>query len=1480
MSHTDNAIAIIGMSCRFPDADHPRELWQNLCAGHESVRLFTADELLAAGVPREQIRDPAYIPAGCVVRDIDAFDAAFFGFTPREAEILDPQQRLLLECAYHALEDAGYARVDQIGDVGVYVGVSSSSYAQQVLATRPDVIEAMGVMALTIANDKDFAASQIAYRLGLTGPAISVATACSTSLVAIHTACTALLNFECDVALAGGASIKAQQVEGYHYQQGGILSADGHCRPFAAEASGTISGSGAGIVTLKRLADAEADGDTIYAVIAGSAVNNDGADKLGFTAPSVRGQARAIREALAIARTDPAEIGYVEAHGTATPLGDPVEIAALTEAHGKNAALPACAIGSIKSNFGHLDAAAGVAGLIKTALAVASGTIPPSLHFATPNPQIGLERTRFFVANQTQHWPLSGARCAGVSSFGIGGTNAHIVLREWEPGQTAASTSRPAQLIVASAKDAATLTPLQEALDQALTASDRPILADASFTLIAGRPAYRFRAARAYDSQSNLATGDWIQREARSDLKVAWLFPGQGSQHVQMARDLYLEEPVFRDTVQTLSAWVRQHAGWDPIALLYPDEDADQQQAEAALNNTRYTQIALFIVEYAMAQLWRSLRGEPDLMVGHSLSEYVAACVAGVLEVEDALHLLDARSRMIASLPNGTMASVQIDAPSLLSQMLTGVDLCAENGPEHCVIGGPTEAVAAMLARLAGSGIEGRVLDVSHAFHSAMLDPILDEFRALVARTPRQAPKRQYLSSTTGRLVTEAEVLDPDYWVRHLRETVAFRSAMETIRGLPDSWMILDLGPSGTAASLARVNGVTMNRVVRCLPRDGHSGSARATWLNAVGNVWAAGKDLNLEALHAGETRRKVRLPGYAFARTRHWLEPGDAQQLPPPRMNAAALPLFTCNWNRDSKPAATVKPVSHRLVFGESFEAVAEWLDHRDRARITLVQAGDTFAGLNGAFTIRPQVAEDYQRLFAALAVDAPPVDQIVFAWPLQHTAAFVPGSNLLAMQCALAHLVAARKRAAALAPTDFVMLVRRAFQVSGDDVINPSQRALAAMVTVLAQEEPDWSCRVIDLGNQVDPRALHAALGGPTDSPIVPLVALRGRFRFVPTFAHAEVAAATAETDWHGKVVVITGGAGQIGLALAGIWANRGARVVLTGRRALTQLPTAVQDRLTALQRLNDRVTYHGVNLSDVDALAALLLDVKHRYGHVDLLIHAAANMDHTGLGLLASADAESFERHHLAKIAGTAALVSATAAANVGSVVLMSSLAACLGGIGMSAYAAANAFMEALVEGPMSASRPAQWYAIGWDGLSADPAVAAPFSSKDVASLIEQVLGTEAPGVYQASREDMDSRWRQWVDRGLGKTRTPTPPNVDRSGYVAPATDTERVIAAAFEELIGTKPVGAKDDFFALGGDSLLATQLCSRLRKLCQVDLPISAIFEHAVVERLAAYLISLQATSVIGDAEVLDLVRELADLDESALEDLLNAQEKS
>ncbi|AUX37715.1 uncharacterized protein SOCE836_099450 [Sorangium cellulosum] len=802
-------LAIVGMAGRFPGARDVATFWQNLCAGVESVAILTDEELLAAGVDPALIARPDYVRARAVLDDIDLFDAELFGFTPREAAALDPQHRLFLECAWEAFENAGIDPERAGGPVGVYAGSSLSGYLTHLFPGGPRLQSAADVAAL-LALDKDFLTTRVSYKLNLEGPSIAVQTACSTSLVAVHLACQGLLTGECDLALAGGASIGVPQKVGYLYQEGAIASPDGHCRAFDAGARGTVGGSGVGVVLLKRLDDAIADRDAIIAVIKGSAVNNDGRAKVGYTAPRIEGQARVIRAAHAAAGVDAGSIDYVEAHGTGTPLGDPIEIAALTRAFRATTDRKGfCAIGSAKTNVGHLDAAAGVAGLIKAALAVAHGRIPPSLHFRAANPALDLENSPFYVAAELAAWTPEGApRRAGVSAFGLGGTNAHVVL-EQAPPPPETDPPRPCELLVLSARSSASLERLTDALAEHLEAHAELALGDVAHTQQLGRRAFAHRRAVVCRSREEAALS---LRDRGGALRtggpvagprpVAFLFPGQGAHRPNMGRDLYETEPVFRAEVDACASRLERHLGLDIRALLFPAH-AELEDAARRLDRTSMTQPALFVVEYALARLWMAWGLTPDAMLGHSVGEVVAACVAGCLSLDDALALVAARGRLMEATPEGAMLAVSASEAEVAGWLGEEVALAAVNGPRQCVLSGRTAAIQQVEREAAGRGVEARRLRVSRAFHSHLMEGALDGFREAVGRVTLRAPRIPWVSNVTGTWITEAEAQDPGYWVRHLRSTVRFAGGVTALREQPER-IFLEVGPGQTLTALCR----------------------------------------------------------------------------------------------------------------------------------------------------------------------------------------------------------------------------------------------------------------------------------------------------------------------------------------------------------------------------------------------------------------------------------------------------------------------------------------------------------------------------------------------------------------------------------------------------------------------------------------------------------------------------------------------------
>lgn len=899
-------VAIIGMALRFPGASSADELWQVLSEGRATATFFSRHEI-DPGEPADLQNHPDYVRVNGVIADADKFDAAFFGVNPRIAQVTDPQHRVFLELAWAALEDAGYDPDRCDGDIGLYAGMGENTYRRKLVEKRPDLIKAVGEMYVVLGNEKDYVATHTSYKLNLTGPSISLATACSTSLVAIAQAVNALINHDCDMALSGGISIKAPQNVGYLYQEGGMLSSDGVCRPFAADAQGTMFNNGAGIVVLKRLEDALEDGDRIIAVIKGVGLNNDGAGKASFTAPSVLGQAKAVAQALAADDVSPETISYVEAHGTATPLGDPIEVEALTQVFRTQTAKNGfCGLGSIKSNVGHLVAAAGVAGLIKTALALQKKQLPATLHFNQPNPQINFQQTPFFVVDRLVDWPQGNTpRRAGVSSFGVGGTNAHIILEE-APPTTPAAPERPFLPIMLSAKTAEALSAMTANLATHLAGADVS-LADAAYTLHVGRKAFNHRrfvsgrtAAEAADAlNSGKAPANHV---TQSDPEIVFVFPGQGSQYVNMGLNLYRQEPLFRETVDRCALLLEPTLGLDLRRVLYPP-DGDEDAAAVILKDTFYTQPALFTIEYALAQLWLSWGVKPAAMIGHSVGEYVAACLAGVFSLADALKIVANRGRLVSEQPSGAMLSVRRPAAEIEPRLRGNVSLAASNSPKLCVVSGPHDEVAALADQLQAEGIACKPLHTSHAFHSAMMDPVIAPFAALLADVALAAPQIPIISTVTGDWLQPEEAADPHYWARHVRAPVRFAEAVAEAWHVPER-VLLEVGPRATATTLARQQ-LTDRAVQTAVPSLSDTAENEAEWqalMDAVGRLWLRGVNLDWSAFYAHESRRRVSLPTYPFARTRYWADPpaqpyGLAETaVSTPFMPAAQIPAPTAH--------------------------------------------------------------------------------------------------------------------------------------------------------------------------------------------------------------------------------------------------------------------------------------------------------------------------------------------------------------------------------------------------------------------------------------------------------------------------------------------------------------------------------------------------------------------------------------------------------
>ncbi|TYO88771.1 type I polyketide synthase [Oceanicella actignis] len=1210
---SDTDIAIVGMALHVPGARDPSAFWHNLREGVESIRRLSEDELLAAGESPDRIRHPNYVPAAAPLEGFDEFDAEFFGFSPKEAAILDPQHRQFLETAWEALENAGHPPERFPGPIGVFAGCGMGSYFYFNICSNPDLVDQVGMFLLRhTGNDKDFLATRVSHIFDLKGPSVNIQTACSTSLAATHYACQALLGGECDMALAGGATVELPHARGYLFQEGEILSPDGHCHAFDHRAQGTVFGSGAAVVALRRLKDALADGDHVWAVIKGTAVNNDGAAKAGYLAPSVDGQAAAIAEAHAVAGVGPDTIGYVECHGTGTYLGDPIEVAALTDAFRRGTDKTGfCRIGSVKTNIGHLDTAAGAASLIKTALALHEGEIPPSLGYEAPNPAIDFESSPFQVADALTPWPRGAApRRAGVNSLGVGGTNVHAVLEE-APAQAASEPSDwPFQPIVLSARSRKALDEASAALAAHLRAHPEQDLADVAFTLKEGRRAFEKRrvlvaadreeAARLLEERPPRRVFD---HEALAEPEVVFMFPGGGAQYVNMARDLYETEPVFADWMDKGLEILAPLTDHDPRALWLPEPGAEAEAAERLRRPSAQLPL-IMIVEYALAQLWMSWGVRPAALVGHSMGENVAACLAGVMSFEDCIRLVHLRGRLFDEAPAGGMLSVPISAQRLAPLLGEELDVASVNAPELTVASGPQAALDALQARLAELDIEAQRIPIDIAAHSRMLDPLLARFGDFLRGLSLSPPRIPIVSNRTGKVLTDAEATDPDHWVRHLRGTVRFADCIGALAERPGR-VFLEVGPGKALGAMARMHGaVPAQQVIDTLRHPDEAISDDAYFLGAVARLWALGVEADWTQIWGEARRRRVPLPTYPFQRARYFIEPGVGAHRGGAERPARIDDIARWGARPVWRPKFADCPVDLEEE-GALEAALAEgaaprsWLFFMDEAGLAAraaarlraagaevieVRAGDAFARTGeDAYVIAPERGrEDYDLLVRDLVERGRAPQRIAHFWLTTAKESFRPGSSFFHRNqeqgfYALTFLAQAIAAEGLPAPLHMTVVTSGAARVKDEPLPHPEKAAVAGPARVIPRELPGVTCATLDvalpgagaraggpLAMLRDPFAGRRAAEAEMDllaervledllaAPACAAAALRGERRFELEWRPMPLPEAPRTPILpEGGVCLITGGFGGVGLTVAERLARESrARLVLVSR------------------------------------------------------------------------------------------------------------------------------------------------------------------------------------------------------------------------------------------------------------------------------------------------------------------------------------------
>lgn len=1361
-------IAIVGMSLRVPGAGNLSQFWENICNGVESIRTYTREELLAAGESAERLHHPNYVPRGAELTDMELFDAEFFGLSPKEAAIMDPQHRQFLECTWEALEDAGRAKPPYVdGPVGIFAGCGMGSYFYFNICSNRDLVDQVGMFLLRhTGNDKDFLATRASFAFDFNGPSVNIQTACSTSLVAVHHACQSLISGECEMALAGGVTIELPHRRGYLFQEGEILSPDGHCHVFDHRADGTVFGSGVGVVVLRRLSDALRDGDVIHAVIKGTAVNNDGSSKAGYLAPSVSGQASAIVEAQGLAGVDADSIRYVECHGTGTRLGDPIEIDALSSAFRQATdAVGFCYVGSVKANIGHLDTAAGVVGLIKAALCVSSGMIPPTIGFEHPNPSIDFERSPFKVNNQLIPWPqLQGPRRAAVNSLGVGGTNAHAILEQAPLRYLLNSDHLPAAAASASGNDDLTLLVLsarqrQSASDMAgrlaevISRQPDLRLVDTAYTLLNGRKRFdhcTVIAARgrqdAIAALGDVATRGIPQQPLDNPSGAVFMFPGGGAQHVGMARHLFEKESAFRADVEEGLSYLSADFSRQIRAVWFAERDP---QAERLFLKPSLQLSAILIVEVALARLWMSWGVQPKALIGHSMGENTAACLAGVMSFQDAVSLVHLRGSLFETIRPSGMLSVTLDAGSLAALLPPSLDIASVNAPSLCVVSGLNDDLDDFRQELTRRGVETSRIPIDIAAHSRHVDGILRSFEAFVSSIALRAPRVPILSNRTGMPLRADEATDPSYWVQHLRGTVLFADGLQTLQADP-GLVYIEVGPGRILSSLAKAQGtINANQVINTLPHQAEGGDDQLAFLSALGRAFCAGLDVDMDRLWSGQSARRVRLPTYAFQRKRFFVERADHDSAP-------ACPVLTKEadierwgyrpgWKKSVAEIEIGAEVDRKnwLFFmddagvGEALAGRLRALDHK----VVTVRLADTFARRDAEnYLLCPQHGKaGYDALLSSLNADGATPDHVVHLWLVTQGEKFRSGSNFFHrnIECgfdSMLHLAQAFGDIPSPPSIHFSVVTTGMQQVDGESLPYAEKATVLGPCLVLPHEMAGATVKVMDIdlieekknrfafpalkafGMKSADDRVSAQIDMIWDDLLAPavseIVAMRGAKRWTQILQRLPLppVAELKNKFQRNGIYLFAGGLSDIALSLSRqLVENYNAKIVIVGRTQLpprdrwddyvrTHHPDKVRSAIAAINELEAAggdVVYFTGDVGNPEHMRGAIDETLARYGKIHGVFHAAGAVDD---GPLQTKTPESLAKVLTPKVFGTAVLDSVLQDVALDFLVLFSSTSTDVVRAGQVDYVAANAYINAFSQ---SRSNHGPWstYAVHW-------------------------------------------------------------------------------------------------------------------------------------------------------------------------------------
>ncbi len=1492
IDNLETKIAITGIALRFPDADDHRQLWQNLKTGRESIHRFSEKELLHSGLSKELIDDPKYVPAGATVRGIDYFDYNFFDMTRIEAENTDIQSRIFLQCAWHALEDACIHPEKDNGHAGIFAGAGFNMYLYRNLLSHFADRSAAELFQILFTNEKEFLVTNTAYRLNLKGPAVNIQTACSTSLVAIHYACQSLLNGECDIALAGGSSFYVPAKAGYLAHEGMIFSPDGRCRPFDADANGTVPGNGCGIVVLKRLKDAMHGQDHIYAIIRGSATGNDGSAKVGFTAPGISGQIRVIDEALMVSETHPDQVRYIETHGTGTRLGDPIEVSALQQTYGRalsnnNDIL----LGSIKSNMGHLNAAAGVAGLIKAALVLRHKEIPLTLHFKKANPEIGMESTPFSVNNTLLPFKnRDTATCAAVSSFGIGGTNAHMILEE-PPNRhnTNDEGNRRFYLIPFSAKVEKSVQNQMEKHSR-FTDASQDSLDDYARTMSESRCQFDKRSFIVADSMLNATQALLTQQkiiDPPKNIKTVLVFPGQGSQYAGMCKELYGQFSAFKNGVDRCLNVLRDQHNLDVRhPLLDPEFDLPQ--------NAATIQILLFITQQAIARLLLDLGISPDVVCGHSIGEYAAASVADIFSCDHALAMLVQRGQMLEKLSESRLHLVMESEQQvrfLLSQYVKGehsIQIATINSPQATVVGGQPDEIQSFARWLKANKIASIPVKTDKAFHTSHIAEIEPDYKSFLSHIAFRAPAIPYASGISKGLVGAEDISNADYWASQTVHSINFQKSIESVRThLADQHLLfVECGPGASLSSFIQKTLGPSDTYTTLQSLPGKFCSRDRTFHNTIGQLWQRGVEIEWSRIN-GSRGVSISAPGYAFEEQKCWKEPVKQAATKTPEKDRARL--YTPVW-QEYLMQDRVENASLILVFDLPGAPLSKGFKEKGYEPVSILKG--SWSRQKETFHIDPDQEKDFAKLFTALSHRLSQPVTVVYGWSAGNENSdnyIMYAIRLLRNLCKHDHRQGR-----------VIAVSRQCFNVLGNEKINPDASMLIGALMAMPYEYPDLAFSLVDLP---DSCALHdsALLKVFQDAGKNTILALRGNKiwtrEIVPFIPKTQDDPPLFRKKSN---IIITGGLGNLGLFLAEYLARTfKANLVLTRRGPF---PKREEWRQWALENPDSRTTksierlerleqQYGSTILTFQALVEnetemnkLVRESNAGLGQIHGVIHAAGLTEMTSMKAIEHVDKKNIQQHQKPKLEGAKSLAALEYGQAPEFMIFISSLSVFLGGFGMAAYIAANAAMDAVAD--QLAARGTKVFCINFNGLDLSEknhVDAWPGNSKnilqrnDLTTLLSELFSARLPLQVITSRRhpDLNTVLATIASRRRDQESTSRQAGSD---LVLPQTNLERDIVQLFKDLLGVEQVGMTDNFFELGGHSLAAAQLNTRISSLFDIDLPVNRVLANPTPAELCDAILTIKLEAKELPERFLDTLENLSE--EEAKKYLENLNDRS